>query len=243
MDTLKINDWQEMALKKDTEIIIKKLETHESLFVSLCWEIVVTVGAVLIDHLFDIDNVGNWLWVVCAVAAIIPPVVLFTKWFFKRQVQLHNARKGKLKIKHYVDCFDNQICYWVMMSNSYSKMLSEMPMDKRIESIFLFQESSYYINKSIDSLYKMKPIINKVFSQSNERVIQKKLIALYRLVSLLELMKKNRTLAKEKISPIIDADAVREQIAINNKYDGLIIALLNDLNQLYSIKLEWVADR
>ena len=49
VDRIKFNDWQEMALKKDTESIIKKLNSQEPIFFSLCWEIVLAMGAIIVD--------------------------------------------------------------------------------------------------------------------------------------------------------------------------------------------------
>ena len=76
MNSIKFNDWQEMALKKDTETIIKKLNSHEPIFFSLCWEIVIAVGAIIVDHLFDTSEVNMWVWLICATLAVIPPTII-----------------------------------------------------------------------------------------------------------------------------------------------------------------------
>lgn len=56
MKNIKFNDWQEMALKKDMETIIKKLNKQEFTTLTLCWESILAFGAIIADHLFDIHN-------------------------------------------------------------------------------------------------------------------------------------------------------------------------------------------
>ena len=64
-----------------------------------------------------------------------------------------------------------------MMSNSYARILSEMENTKE-EFIFIYQEGCYYNNKAMDELYRMKPVIDKVFSGIQEKVKRKKLVEL-----------------------------------------------------------------
>lgn len=55
---------------------------------------------------------------------------------------LKRVKSGKYNVKGMIDIFDNQMCYWVMMCNSYCNLLSTNK-DKKNERIFLYQEGCY----------------------------------------------------------------------------------------------------
>ena len=217
MDNIKVNEWQEMALKKDTEAIIRKLNSQEPVIFSLCWEVFFAIGAIIIDHLFDVETVSTSVWVICAVIAILPPfitiVIKVTKWIYT----IKRAQAGMYNIKRFVDCFDNKICYWVMMGDSYSRILEKLQDGSQAEKVFLFQEGSYYNNKSIQALYGMKPVIDKVFSNDSKEVKEKGLISLSRLKNLLALIEKNQKSLDEEVNNI-ENQLIAEQIKINEEF-------------------------
>lgn len=119
MDRIKFNDWQDMALKKDTETIIKSINSHEPVFFSLCIEIIVAVGAVIIDHFFDKEAVNPWIWIIATIIAVIVPLYMVILKLVKWISAIKRVKKGKLGVRQFVDLYDNQICYYVMTSNSY----------------------------------------------------------------------------------------------------------------------------
>ena len=59
MKKVNFSDWQEMALKKDIEQIKKKLTSQEPILFSLCWELVLALGSIITDHLFDTESAQN----------------------------------------------------------------------------------------------------------------------------------------------------------------------------------------
>lgn len=239
MNSIKFNDWQEMALKKDTETIIKKLDSHQPIFFSICWEIVFAVGSIMVDHLFDTTKVSNRIWLLCAIVAVLPPVVvLVTKvvqWIFS----IYKAKAGIYNIKGYVDVFDNQLCYWVMMCTSYCNLLSGTRPDQKTEKIFLYQEGFYYINKSIQSLYEMKPIIDKVFSNNHNVVTKNGLIATHRLFNFLDLMKQCSVKLASGVDSIKSEQLIQEQIAINDVFKQRLVLFIKDVNKLYDTSFTW----
>ena len=239
MNSIKFNDWQEMALKKDTETIIKKLNSHEPIFFSLCWEIVIAVGAIIVDHLFDITKVSVWVWFICATLAVIPPVIIIIVKSVQYIIALKKSYTGIYDVKHFVDTFDNQICYWVMTSSSYSRILENLPGDRAAERIFLYQEGCYYNNKSLQALYEMKPVIDKVFSSDSTEVIKKNLVAVHRLQNILAMIKQYQKELDTSIEDIKTNQSISDQIQINKSIKDNFAGFVDDINSLFHTTLNF----
>lgn len=237
MKNIKFNEWQEMALKKDMETIIKKLNAQEPIIISLCWEIVLALGTIIVDHLFDTENMNMCMWVFVVILAVIPPVVIIVIKMYKWVSALKRVNAGIYDVKNMVDIFDNQICYWVMMCNSYCNLLSEI--DKKNEKIFLYQEGCYYNNKSMQTLYHMKPIIDKVFSDKKEEIIKNNIVAVYRLLSLLEMMNQYQLDLDGCVEDIKNDSVIQEQVEINETYQGQICQFIDDVNKQFDKQFEW----
>ncbi len=107
MKSVNFVDWSELALKKDIENINKKLDSQEPIFLSVCIEIVIAVGVILIDHLFDISTIPWYVWLITGLIAILPPFVLIIVALVKYIKKIIHAVKGKYNITKYVDMFDN----------------------------------------------------------------------------------------------------------------------------------------
>ena len=239
MNNIKFNDWQEMALKKDTEAIIKKLSSQEPIFFSLCWEIVLAIGAIIVDHLFDTEAVSVHVWIICVVLAVLPPLVILVVKITKWVIVIRQVQAGKYNVRSFVDTFDNQICYWVMMSNSYSRILSDSASRQKTERIFLYQEGSYYNNKSIQALYSMKPVIDKVFSNDSKTIIENNIVAVYRLLNILEMIHQHQATLDKCIEDIKSDDLIVEQQRINSAVQERITQFIDDINAVFGTHCVW----
>lgn len=239
MNNIKFNDWQEMALKKDTEAIIKKLNTQEPIIFSMCWEIVIAVGAIIVDHLFDTEEINIQIWIICVALAVVPPLVIILVKTLKWVISIKKVKAGVYNIRPFIDTFDNQICYWVMMCDSYSRLISTIPAQKKNERIFLYQEGCYYNNKSIQALYKMKPVIDKVFSADHKMVIKNNLVSTCRLFSVLEMMKQYQEELDNNIGTLQLERSVTEQMNINCEFRKKIVSFISDVNQVFDTQFEW----
>lgn len=238
MKNIKFNDWQEMALKKDMETIIRKLNTQEPLIFSLCWEIVLAVGTIIVDHLVDTSEVSMCWWIAVILLAIVPPVVVLVCKLCKWLLTIGKVKTGIYDVKNMVDTFDNQICYWVMMCNSYCNLLSEENNSEAKK--FLYQEGCYYNNKSIQELYHMKPVIDKVFSEQSDLITKNKYVAVYRLESLLELMKQYQQALDREVEALKNNYIIKEQMKINEEYKDRICQFIDDVNKVFDRDLEWI---
>lgn len=151
---------------------------------------------------------------------------------------LKRVKSGKYNVKGMIDIFDNQMCYWVMMCNSYCNLLSTNK-DKKNERIFLYQEGCYYNNKSIQALYHMKPVIDKVFSNEDKQIIENNNVAVYRLLSLLEMMNQYQLDLNRYVEDLKDNSVIKGQMAINEEYKKEIVQLIDDVNSVFKEKFAW----
>lgn len=230
-----------MALKKDIEAILSKINKQESVLFSLCWEFVLALGSILVDHLFDTEKAPNWIWITIIVAAVLPPLIILSVKFFKWTKLINAISHGQYNVKRFIDSFDNQITYWVMLSNSYKNVLKDDVPETDAEIAFLYCEASYYNNKSMQALYDMKPNFDKVFSEDLDDVKNGGLIDLSRLIVLLEMMKSQQAELDTLVSGIVSPE-INNQVELNKKYVAILNMLLKDMRDYYgdSFSFTWI---
>lgn len=232
MDRINFSDWQNMAIKKDLEAILRAVTSHQSIVYSLCWEIAIALGSIIVDHLFDTTKAPSWLWIVIIVVAVGPAlcVVIYKAIQWEKTVRM--VRSGVLSTKQYVDCFDNQVNYWIMMSNSYCDILEELSKKEKQneEMIHIYQEGVFYINKSIHALDKMYHVVNKVFSFYEDEIVDGNLISFFRLISVLNMMKKNQSRLDNAVRAIENEPQLIAQRKLNQKYQEKLDRFLRKID-------------
>ena len=234
MNNTKFNDWQEMALKKDTEVIIKRLNDQGKVIVSLVVDAMIAVISIVLDHLVDGQVVHSWVWKLLIVSAVAIPAILLLSKIIKFLNSLGKARSGKYSIKKYVDIFDNQICYFVMTCGSYSRLLKSGTDISKEEQIVLYQEGSYFNNKAMMLLYDMKPVIRKVFTNDASEVIKKTLVSFCRLSSLIRLIHAQQVELDKSIEPYANCASIKDQQAVNTQIQSYFLIFENDVNRIYN---------
>lgn len=240
MNQIKFSDWQEFSLKKDVEKIAKEVKKEKKAMYCIIWEAIVFFFTFSLDHIFDLnpnDERANNLYFLAFILAASPLLVAITITSFKFAGKLISARKGLVHIVDYVDNFDNKICYWIMISRSYKEMIDNA-LDVS-EAVFYYQEASYYANKAIFELFKMSPIIPKVFSNEVLKVKRNKVISVSRLINVVQLIvdskpsakicENNNIMVNNKIynGKIGHKEIVHFQIDIDKEYSGDLIVFLN----------------
>ncbi len=232
MKRVNFSDWQEMALKKDIEQIRKKINSQEPVLFSLCWELILALGSIIVDHLFDTESAPQWVWIAVLVSAVVPAILILGYKVLKWINSIRLVKKGKLDIRDSVDVFDNQISYWVMLSNAYTDMLAEAPEGEKAEREFLYREGCYYNNKSMRALYEMKPNFHKIFSDDPEDVLKKNLVDLERLRNLLGVMKVQQN-KLDNAAKKMDGTGIERQRQLNAKNLKLFMDFLGDVEKSY----------
>lgn len=217
MNQVNFTDWQEFSLKKDVEKIAKEVKKEKKAIYCVVWEAIVFFFTFFLDHFFEINSEQNncSLYITWIVLAVSPFVVSLLIAFIKFLSRLVKAKKGYVLTSGYVDIFDNQICYWVMIGRSYNEMLSTATDVSKI--IFYYQEASYYINKAIFELYKMAPVITKAFSDDIDKVKKEKVISISRLINVIQLIL--------DFNPLVEISEIGDEVYIkvnNTKLKGHI---------------------
>lgn len=230
MNRVNFSDWQEMALKKDIEQIKKKLTLQEPVLFSLCWELVLALGSIIADHLFDTENAPEWIWFTVIALAVIPAAVILGVVVGKWICSIVSVKKGKFNVKDSVDIFDNQISYWVMLSNAYTDMLLEDINGTNSEKEFLYREGCYYNNKSMQAIYAMKSNFDKIFSMDPQKVKEDSLVDMERLFNILRVMKEQQDRLDATISEI-SSEGIKRQRELNEKYMDDLMKFVKDLNE------------
>lgn len=230
MNRVNFSDWQEMALKKDIEQIKKKLTSQEPVLFSLCWELVLALGSIIADHLFDTENAPEWIWLTVIALAVIPAAVILGVVAGKWICSIVSVKKGKFNVKDSVDIFDNQISYWVMLSNAYTDMLLEDINGSNSEKEFLYREGCYYNNKSMQAIYAMKSNFDKIFSMDPQKVKKDSLVDMERLFNILRVMKEQQDRLDAAVSEI-SSEGIKRQCELNEKYMDDLMRFVKDLNE------------
>lgn len=230
MNRVNFSDWQEMALKKDIEQIKKKLTSQEPVLFSLCWELVLALGSIIADHLFDTENAPEWIWFTVIALAVIPAAVILGVVASKWICSIVSVKKGKFNVKDSVDIFDNQISYWVMLSNAYTDMLLEDINGSNSGKEFLYREGCYYNNKSMQAIYAMKSNFDKIFSMDPQKVKKDSLVDMERLFNILRVMKEQQDRLDAAVSEI-SSEGIKRQCELNEKYMDDLMKFVKDLNE------------
>lgn len=230
MNRVNFSDWQEMALKKDIEQIEKKLTSQEPVLFSLCWELVLALGSIIADHLFDTENAPEWIWFTVIALAVVPAAVILGAVAGKWICSIVSVKKGKFNVKDSVDIFDNQISYWVMLGNAYTDMLLEDINGTNSEKEFLYREGCYYNNKSMQAIYAMKSNFDKIFSMDPQKVKSDSLVDMERLFNILRVMKEQQDRLDSAISEI-RSEGIERQRELNKEYMDDLMKFVKDLNK------------
>ena len=197
---------------------------------SLCWELVLALGSIIADHLFDTENAPEWIWFTVIALAVIPAAVILGVVVGKWICSIVSVKKGKFNVKDSVDIFDNQISYWVMLSNAYTDMLLEDINGTNSEKEFLYREGCYYNNKSMQAIYAMKSNFDKIFSMDPQKVKEDSLVDMERLFNILRVMKEQQDRLDATVSEI-SSEGIKRQRELNEKYMDDLMRFVKDLNE------------
>ena len=249
-----INEWQDLSLKKDVEKIRQELQKSKKYEKPIIIEILTVVITILLDRFYDIFSKCELakliIYCVLIFVAGFTLVYLFCsllKEFFELKSRI---KTSTVKIKSYVDTFDNNVCYFALTAcNFYENLLQitdelnktdnlkEKDRERERESFF-FIETNYYINKCIAELYGMENVIQNVFTDNPENVIHNSSIHFSRLKNIVDLMFeiRNSLYTMNSIKQFAETKIVAE------KYDRVMQSFVSRTNELKLFKdtLSWL---
>lgn len=144
-------DWQSFSQKKDIEEIVKNTKDRNIIQFISTVEICLAIFSLLANSLFK-DAVPRWFSVTVIIISIL---ALFFPFYpsISRYIKRNLPGGDSPNAKSMVDLFDNDICYYVLMAESYSDKIGKI--DKsNVTNVdqFYFIETCFYINKAIYDL-------------------------------------------------------------------------------------------
>lgn len=118
-------------------------------------------------------------------------------------------------IKSMIDLFDNEICYFVLMAESYSDKLKNINTDSPSNTIqFYFMETCFYVNKAIHNLSLTSNCANKIYSTDYEEIFKNRKISYTRLKNIFNIL-------DDCIKKVNSFSNVISNIDIDNNYVNL----------------------
>lgn len=228
----KVNEWQELSLKKDIEKIVKVISRKQVIDYSIIIDLGIAVAALLLDNLLS-QNAPERIWLFWC---LFVPCTLLLAWhllqFIGELIKKHNSKYSVYSIQELIDSFDNDICYYVMMADAYNQMLTDaITQDNKNLVTFYYIETWYCINKAKAKMYSMQFKTKYIFTKESDDVVKKNRILISRLVNITQIMEDIRISTNTLISnkKILIQD--HSSIEMNKKYDGNYKDFISEINQ------------
>lgn len=232
----KVNEWQELSLKKDIEKILRVISHNESISYAFIFDIAIAVIAIVIDKFLSPADESNrtWLFWTFLVVSLIPFVVISIIGI-RDQIRKRNGAYNVYSISELIDSFDNDICYYVMMADTYNQMLNDsITQGDNNVAVFYYIETWYYINKAKSKMHKMLYKTKQIFTKESNDVLQRNLIMISRLVNIIMIMEDIRVSSNtfiENKKLVLPDQSIAE---INRKYDKSYHDFIDQINDNFS---------
>lgn len=227
----KVNEWQELSLKKDIEKIVKVISRKQVIDYSIIIDLGIAVAALLLDNLLS-QTAPERIWLFWC---LFVPCALLLAWhlwqFIGELLKKHNSKYSVYPIQELIDSFDNDICYYVMMADAYNQMLTDAITQDNNLVTFYYIETWYYINKAKAKMYSMQFKTKQIFTKEPDDVVKKNKILISRLVNITQIMEDIRI----STNALISNKAIRIQdyspIETSKKYDWNYKDFISEINQ------------
>lgn len=230
-------DWQSFALKKDVEHIAKSLKFLQGVQASAALQLALIVCGIALPKALRLPD-EHWVWILIMVASalvlLFPLLKKIIAWKRNGCPSVHMPNVHDFK-----NAFDNKICYYVYMSESYYKMLlhylDDATVDKEMKK-FYYIEASYYLNKAIAELAPISSISKAVLTNSFKDVVSKKMIAIaryYNVYNMLMLVYGYLSSHEDVLEGLTEKDSI---IGANNQYIDILNALDGSIKMAAQVK-------
>ena len=183
-------DWQTFSQKKNIEEIAKNTKDKNDIQLTAVVEIFMTIASIFADNVLSgtLHSIASMLIVA---ASSVPIIWLLSKYiirFWKKNLPGSDIPNSQ----DMIDLFDNDICYYVLMAESYSKEFSDAKKIKKecITDVdrFYFIETCFYVNKAIYNLSKTANNFNVIYSDDVNELYNNRKISITRLSNLLGIL-------------------------------------------------------
>lgn len=187
MDKYDALDWQSFSEKKNIEEIAKNTKDKNDIQITATIEIAMGISSIVSDKIFCGDALFIASWITFIIS-LFPLIWLGTKYF----IRFYNRKKRGNDIPNVsslVDLFDNEICYYAMMAESYTNKLDNIDVNLALPvRQFYFIETCFYINKAIYNLSSTSNCMDKLYSTDQKKLQQNKNISYTRLRNIFDIL-------------------------------------------------------
>lgn len=183
-------DWQTFSQKKNIEEIAKNTKDKNDIQLTAVVEIFMTIASIFADNVLS-GTLHSIVWILILATSSVPIIWLLSKYiirFWKKNLPGSDIPNSQ----DMIDLFDNDICYYVLMAESYSKEFSDAKKIKKecITDVdrFYFIETCFYVNKAIYNLSKTANNFNVIYSDDVNELYNNRKISITRLSNLLGIL-------------------------------------------------------
>ncbi len=226
-------EWQSFSIKKDIENININTKHSKEFQLTALSEISLALIGVSGSYIVDNSHINKY-WLIVSIILLLPVVILLLTrviMFLYKQVK---PGKDLMNRKSLIDLFDNEICYYAMMAESYYQMYvegnnSESISRDRIIIDFYAIESIYYIQKVIQNLNFMSSSPRRIYSDNVDQIMSQKMVSVFRLFNLLDMI-------DSLMKAIEDSDVFNDSVKKNESNPkGIDYNLYSRYKKLYRI--------
>lgn len=180
MKTLSAVDWQSFTLRKDVEKIARHMSAIKVSALSLAVEMLLVVcGAV-----YECFKMLPFL-LLSVIVAIVPFIWTLIQHLYRKS----SKEKLRNSVKSFISAFDNEICYYVMMSDSFYNMITDEKEIAAKDSLqFYYIESCYYLSKAVDGMAPLYYLKSRVLCDNATITREKGLIAMARMQNVINMI-------------------------------------------------------
>ena len=227
---LKTNEWHELSLRKDISFIRNNINKGQNDIAALLFEVLLAVISMTVDHVLADSSVDMTIRICVAVCFGVAIFIFGIYWGIKKWCHYKKMnwaiKHNKIDGKHYIDEFDNTICYIAMAAHSYVEMYTES--QSIAEKQFYQLECEYYLRKCIKTLYLMRNHIPNIFCKEEENS-SASMIDCRRLENIIALLK--------DIDDFLNK--TNYTCKLKNEYKSEINEFLGKYNAYFSASLTW----
>lgn len=232
----KVNEWQELSIHKDIRKISKTLSENQSVKFAIGFDLCIATIAIIIDKcLTNNTNVPPLhskiiFWALLGIS-ILPFLIVGVRRICK-YIEKKNTTYTSHSIPELIDIFDNDICYYVMMADSFNQMLTDTT--QLNTATFYYIETWYYINKAKYQLYSMLYKTKNIFSDNTELVMKNNLISISRLINIANIIEDIRLSSNGH--PLFSEIITRNSsvLSTNTAYDKYYKDFISEINQNFN---------
>ncbi len=232
----KVNEWQELSLKKDIEKISRVITRNKLITYAFIFDIAIAVIAIVIDKFLSPADESNrtWLFWALFVMSLVPFVVILLI-AIRDQIRKRNGAYNVYSVSELIDSFDNDICYYVMMANTYNQMLNDsIKQGDNNVAVFYYIETWYYVNKTKSKMHKMLYKTKQIFTKEPNDVLQRNMISILRLVNIIMIIEDIRVLSNKFIDNKSLVLTDKSIVEINREYDKSYRNFISKINENFN---------